>query len=62
MQDYNYVNSNCFEITFELSCCKFPNASTLPNEWRLNKQSLLSFIESVHWGIKGKLYASKFSF
>lgn len=53
MQDYNYVSSNCFEITFELSCCKFPNASTLPKEWQLNKESMLSFIESIHWGIKG---------
>ncbi|KAL1501685.1 hypothetical protein ABEB36_006969 [Hypothenemus hampei] len=53
MQDFNYVKSNCFEVTFELSCCKFPNASTLQQEWSINKGPLLSFMEAVHWGVKG---------
>ena len=53
MQDFNYVHSNCFEVTFELSCCKFPNASVLSTEWNNNKESLLSFMESVHMGVKG---------
>ncbi len=43
MEDFNYVHSNCFEITMELSCCKYPRADTLPNEWRLNKESLLRY-------------------
>lgn len=53
MQDFNYVHSNCFEVTFELSCCKFPQASELKKEWQKNKESLLSFTEAVHWGVKG---------
>lgn len=53
MQDFNYVHSNCFEVTFELTCCKFPYVNKMPREWRLNKESLLSFIESVKWGVKG---------
>jgi len=55
MQDFNYVHSNCFDVTFELSCCKFPNASVLPMEWANNKESLLSFIEAVHMGVKGMM-------
>lgn len=54
MQDFNYVRSNCFEVTFELSCCKYPNASELPHEWELNRESLISFMELAHIGIKGK--------
>ena len=53
MQDYNYLHSNCFEITMELSCCKFPLASELPKEWKNNKNALIMFIQQTHIGIKG---------
>ncbi|XP_037124503.1 carboxypeptidase D [Syngnathus acus] len=53
MQDYNYIHANCLEITFELSCCKYPPASELHKEWDLNKESLLAFIEQVHIGVRG---------
>ena len=47
MQDYNYVHSNCFDVTLELGCQKFPNASELPEYWKENKEALLAFIEQV---------------
>lgn len=53
MQDFNYVFSNCFEITVELSCCKFPKAEELHNEWINNSKSLFKFMEQVHMGVKG---------
>lgn len=53
MQDFNYVNSNCFDITLELSCCKFPNASELQAEWANNKRSLIEYMKMTHQGIKG---------
>ncbi|KOC66182.1 Carboxypeptidase D [Habropoda laboriosa] len=53
MQDFNYAHSNAFEITFELSCCKYPNASAMPEYWRLNKESLIKYLEQAHIGVKG---------
>ncbi|XP_017067490.1 carboxypeptidase D isoform X2 [Drosophila eugracilis] len=53
MQDFNYAFSNCFELTIELSCCKYPPASTLPQEWQRNKASLLQLLRQAHIGIKG---------
>lgn len=53
MQDFNYVFTNCFEITLELSCCKYPSKSELPTEWRKNKKSLIEYMKMSHMGIKG---------
>jgi carboxypeptidase D len=58
MQDYNYFHSNCFEITLELSCCKFPYARELEKYWYDNKDALLAFIQKVninHNDINGDL-------
>lgn len=49
MNDFSYLHTNCFEITVELSCDKFPHASELPIEWENNKESLLMYMEQVSW-------------
>lgn len=49
MQDYNYLHGNCLEVTFELSCCKYPVATELSKEWDLNRESLLSYMEQVEF-------------
>ncbi|XP_066497993.1 probable carboxypeptidase X1 [Hoplias malabaricus] len=53
MNDFSYLHTNCFEVTVELSCDKFPHESELPTEWESNKESLLVYMEQVHRGIKG---------
>lgn len=61
MQDYNYVNSNCFEITFYLSCFKHPDIqnSDLPSYWFANLESMLTFIESTKLGVYGHVRNSR---
>lgn len=53
MQDFNYIRSDCFDVTLELSCCKYPNATELPVEWAKNKRSLIEYMKMTHAGIKG---------
>lgn len=53
MQDFNYIYTNCFEITVEMSCCKKPAAATLPDEWLNNKKSLIEYMKMVHIGMRG---------
>lgn len=47
MQDWNYLHTNCFEVTIELGCVKYPMAKELPTYWEQNRISLLSFIQQV---------------
>lgn len=49
MNDFSYLHTNCFEVTVELSCDKFPHASELPIEWENNKESLLVYMEQVQY-------------
>ncbi|XP_056407557.1 carboxypeptidase Z [Hyla sarda] len=53
MSDFSYLHTNCFELTLELGCEKFPTEEELYPAWQDNKESLLSLIEMVHRGIKG---------
>ncbi|XP_038550235.1 carboxypeptidase D isoform X2 [Micropterus salmoides] len=53
MQDWNYLNTNCFEVTIELGCVKYPMAKNLPRYWEQNRRGLLQFMHQVHRGVKG---------
>uniref|UniRef100_A0A8C4R815 Carboxypeptidase X, M14 family member 1 n=1 Tax=Eptatretus burgeri TaxID=7764 RepID=A0A8C4R815_EPTBU len=53
MDDFSYLHTNCFEVTIEQGCDKFPPAVELEEEWENNKQPLLTFMEQVHRGLTG---------
>ncbi|CAM9875048.1 unnamed protein product [Lampetra fluviatilis] len=58
MQDYSYVWGQCLEVTLEVSCCKFPPASSLPELWQENRAALIAYIKQAHLGVKGRVLDS----
>lgn len=56
MNDFSYLHTNCFEVTVELSCDKFPHEKELPQEWENNKDALLTYLEQV--GSESRFLAS----
>ena len=51
MQDWNYVNTNDFEITLELGCVKYPHHDDIAKYWQDNKEPLITFIEMVSFNV-----------
>lgn len=47
MQDFNYLASNCFELTLVLVYRKFSPGKNLPNLWHENHVALMNFIWQV---------------
>ena len=47
MQDWNYLHTNCFELTIEVSCTKFPQENKLESFWKENENALLVFMAQV---------------
>lgn len=44
MQDYNYVESGCMELTLEIGCCKYPTPDKLPEFWLDNKKAMVEYL------------------
>lgn len=53
IQDWVYLNTNCFSITVELGCRKFPLAKDMPRYWSDNKKPLIKYMLEAHRGIYG---------
>jgi len=53
MQDWHYRYVSCNEVTIELSNTKAPAASRLAALWGDNEESMLSYAEAVHIGVRG---------
>lgn len=53
MQDWNYLHTNCFEITIEMGCYKYPYSSKLMHFWQENQRPMLALLDEVHKGVAG---------
>lgn len=53
MQDWNYYWMGDNEVTVEQCNDKWPSASWLPGLWDDNRESMLSYIETIYRGIRG---------
>ncbi|CAI2319380.1 unnamed protein product [Caenorhabditis sp. 36 PRJEB53466] len=53
MQDWQYENTNCLEITVEMGCFKFPTDDMLSKLWEEHQYSMLSFLEMGLSGVRG---------
>ncbi|XP_066266338.1 uncharacterized protein [Branchiostoma lanceolatum] len=53
LSDFLYLHTNSLDLAMELGCSKFPEEKDLEKEWHNNKESLISFMEQIHIGIKG---------
>ena len=53
MQDWNYRYAGCNEVTIELSTTKRPAPTVLDALWEDNSQSMLSYAEACHIGVRG---------
>lgn len=53
MSDYNYAFHGCYELTLEISCCKYPPETELPQFWDDNRKSLLALLKEAHRGVTG---------
>lgn len=53
LQDWSYRYVGCNEVTIEISEIKQPPASQLGQFWNENRESMLSYLETVHTGVQG---------
>jgi hypothetical protein len=53
MQDWNYFEHGCMEITIEVSENKWPSYSQIDQFWAENRESMIAYINRVHTGFNG---------
>ena len=50
IQDYHYVRASCYDVSLELSCCRYPPTAELLDFWEANRDALINFLLIVHMG------------
>lgn len=59
MQDWNYLQADCLELTIETGCHKYPSSAQLAGYLFENLNPLVKLIQSVHIGVRGFVFSPK---
>lgn len=57
MQDYAYMQLNMLQMSFFISCCKYPSQSEIRGILKDNSLSLLKFVEKSHQAVQGVIHS-----
>ena len=52
-QDWSYDQTDCIDVTLEVSNTKWPSAGTLVGFWNDNRESLMHYAKSARYGVNG---------
>ncbi len=58
LQDWSYDQTDCIDVTMELSNTKWPPASALPGLWNDNRESLMHYTKAARYGVNGVVTGS----
>ncbi len=58
LQDWSYDQTDCIDVTMELSNTKWPSASVLPSLWNENRESLMHYVKAARYGVNGVVTGS----
>jgi len=58
LQDWSYDQTDCIDVTLEMSNTKWPSAGTLPGFWDDNRESYMHWIKVARYGVNGVVTGS----
>jgi hypothetical protein len=58
LQDWSYDQTDCIDVTAELSNTKWPAASLLEQYWDDNRESLMHYTKAARYGVNGVVTGS----
>jgi hypothetical protein len=53
LQDWSYDQTDCIDITAEISNTKWPAESTLDGYWDDNRESIMHYVKAARYGVNG---------
>lgn len=56
MQDYAYLSLGAPQLSFFISCCKYPSTRELDTIWDTNREPLLEFLSKAHQAVQGVIH------